>query len=111
MVKCNTINIVISSINNVNLVIQQQIASSISVVPLNVKIGIMIKSNTPMINIVIDSVNSKSCNTTTNSLRQALLYLINKSSSKCGNWYGGKALYPKDQHCDKISVNCETCKK
>ena len=50
------------SVNNVNLVIQQQIASgkhfriSLTNVPLNVKIGIMIKSNTPMINVVIRSL-------------------------------------------------------
>ena len=40
--------------------------------------------------------------TTTNSLRQAFLYLTNKSSTKCENWYDGKVY---DQRCDKISVN------
>ena len=50
----------------------------------------MEKLNTSMINIVVYLVH--------NSLRQALLYLTNKSSTKCGNWYDGKAY---DQHCDK----------
>ena len=46
------------------------------------------KVYTPMINVVI-----KSCNKTTNSLRQAFLYLTNNSFPKCGNWYDGKAYY------------------
>ena len=33
----------------------------------------------------------KAINLVQNSLRQALLYLTNKSSSKCGNWCDGKA--------------------
>ena len=52
-----------------------------------------------------DKISCKSCNITTNSLRQAFLYLTNKSSAKCQNWYDGKVLYANDQRCDKISVN------
>ena len=57
------------SVNNVNLVIQPEIASgkhfcisltraplNVKKAPLNVKIGITIKCNTPMINIVIRSL-------------------------------------------------------
>ena len=40
-----------------------------------------------------------------NILRQALLYLTNKSSTKCGNWYAGKVKCTNDQCCDKIYVN------
>ena len=45
------------SVNNVNLVIKQQIASgkhfctSLTIAPLNVEIGVMLKLNTSMINI------------------------------------------------------------
>ena len=50
------------SVNNVNLVIQQQIASgkdyciSLIKAPLNVEIGMMVKCNTLMINVVIRSL-------------------------------------------------------
>ena len=50
------------SVNNVNLVIQQQIASgkhyciSTTKAPVNVEIGMMVKLNTPKINIVIKSL-------------------------------------------------------
>ena len=50
------------SVNNVNLVIQQQIASgkqyciSLTKAPVNVKIGMIVKLNTPKINIVIKSL-------------------------------------------------------
>ena len=50
------------SVNNVNLVIQQQIASgkdyciSLIKAPLNMEIDMMIKCNTPMINVVIRSL-------------------------------------------------------
>ena len=54
------INVV--SVNNVNLVIKQQIASgkhyciSLTKAPLNVEIDMMVKCNTPMINVVITSL-------------------------------------------------------
>ena len=41
----------------------------------NVKIGVMVKLSTPIINVMI-----KSCNTIKKSLRKALLYLTNKAS-------------------------------
>ena len=50
------------SVNNVNLVIKQQIASgkdyciSLTIAPLNVEIGIVIKCNMPMNNVVIKSL-------------------------------------------------------
>ena len=50
------------SVNNVNLVIQQQIASgkhyciSLTKAPVNVEIGMVVKLNTPKINIVIKSL-------------------------------------------------------
>ena len=50
------------SVNNVNLVIKQQITSgkdyciSLTIAPLNVKIGMMVKCTTPMINVVIRSM-------------------------------------------------------
>ena len=55
-----------------------------------------------MINVVINLCKQcKSCNITTNNFRQGLLYLTNKSSTKCGNWQV-KCNY---QRCDEISVN------
>ena len=64
IIKCNNVNLVIQQqkINNVNLVIQQQIASGkhycilLTEALLNVKIGMMVKLNTPKINIVIKSL-------------------------------------------------------
>ena len=66
MLKCNNTSIIKRcdkiSVNNVNFVIQQQIASgkhyciSLTKAPLNVEIGMMVKCNTPMINVVIKSL-------------------------------------------------------
>ena len=45
------------SVYNVNLVIKQQIASGKhTIAPLNVEVGVMVKLNTPMINIVMKSM-------------------------------------------------------
>ena len=84
------------SVNNVNVVIQQQIASgkhcciSTTKALVNVYIGMMVKLNTPKINQHCDKISVNHVNLVKNSLRQILLYLTNRSSTKCENWCDGK---------------------
>ena len=49
-----------------------------------------------------DKISVNHVNLVKNSLRLALPYLTNRSSTKCENWCDGKDKYPNDQHCDKL---------
>ena len=92
MIKCNTPMINVISVNNVNLVIQQQIASgkhyciSLTKALINVEIGVMVKLKDQH----CDKISVNHVNHVKNCLRQVLPYLTNRSSTKFGNWCDGK---------------------